>query len=360
MGETLGYPVTVGIVGCGRVAQHYKKIIGSGKVTGCRIVGVCDIDIAKAIDMGNSFHAEVFQDFTTMIEAVNPALVIILTPSGMHYAHAKLALTMGCNVLVEKPMTMMPDEAWDLDRLAKDKNRLLSVGFQNRFNPAVKALRKSVLEGRFGNIITATVRLRWCREQSYYEDPWHGTWEMDGGVINQQAIHHVDALNWIFGPVHSVCAITANRVNRLEAEDTLVAILKFHNGALGTIEATTAARPRDFEASLSVVGEKGIVVIGGIALNKVETWEFVQPNDDDSRATEMYTVEVENGYGTSHLELLNRVINGVATRESSAPVTAADAAASTSLIHALYKSDETRGWVNMDDREISARLGRLG
>ena len=110
--------------------------------------------------------------------------------------------------------------------------------------------------------------MRWCRLQDYYEDGWHGTWKYDGGVINQQAIHHVDALNWLLGPVDSLTATITNRLNNLEAEDTLVSIMKFENGALGTIEATTAARPEDFEASLSVVGENGMVLVGGIALNK--------------------------------------------------------------------------------------------
>lgn len=350
--------ITIGVVGCGRVAQHYKKIIDSGGVSGFRIVGVCDIDISKAHCLAADFKVEAFQELATMIEATRPMLVLILTPSGLHHAHAKLALSMGCNVLVEKPISMIPAEAYELEKIAKGRDLLLCVAFQNRFNPPIKALREVVTKGRFGKIITATVRLRWCREQSYYEDAWHGTWKMDGGVVNQQAIHHVDALNWIVGPVQSVCAVTANRVNRLEAEDTLVAILKFENGALGTIEATTAVRPKDYEASLSVVGERGIVVIGGIALNKVETWDFIEPTEDDTRAAEMYSVDVENGYGTSHRELLQRTIDRLSSGDRNAPVSAQDAAKSTMLIHSLYKSDETSQWIQMSDLGVSARLGR--
>jgi predicted dehydrogenase len=235
---------------------------------------------------------------------------------------------------------------------------MYGVAFQNRFNPAIIALEKAINANRFGKIITATIRLRWCRFQEYYEDGWHGTWAQDGGVINQQAIHHVDAINWLIGPIVSVSATISNRLNKLEAEDTLVAIMRFSNGALGTIEATTAARPEDFEASLSVVGEKGMALIGGIALNKVKTWEFIEPTEEDKRVPEKYSQEVKTGYGISHGPLLQKVIDSLRNDCITPPISASDSIQTTRFVHAIYRSDELQGWVSLSDNPISTRLGQ--
>lgn len=276
----------------------------------------------------------------------------------MHFEHVKQALEANCHVLVEKPATMIPSDACTLVELANKKQLMLGVAFQNRLNPAIQCLSKAVAQDRFGQITTATIRLRWCRYQDYYNDGWHGTWENDGGVINQQAIHHVDALNWLMGPIDSVCATIGNRLNNLEAEDTMVAILRFKNGALGTIEATTAARPRDFEASLSVVGEKGVAVIGGVGLNIVETWEFVNPIPEDSVAKATHSRDVPNGYGLSHGPLLQATIDTLKRGEISAPVSVEDSVTTNELIHALYRSVEIGGWVELKNKPTSCKLGK--
>ena len=150
----------------------------------------------------------------------------------------------------------------------------------------------------------------------------------------------------------------SNRLNKLEAEDTLVAIMRFSSGALGTIEATTAARPEDFEASLSVVGETGMALIGGIALNKVKTWEFIEPTEEDKRASEQYSQEVETGYGISHGPLLQQVIDSLRNDCITPPVSASDAIQTTRFVHAIYRSDELQGWVSLSDNPISTRLGQ--
>jgi predicted dehydrogenase len=237
---------------------------------------------------------------------------------------------------------------------------MYGVAFQNRLNPAIQALERALKQHRFGKIVSSTIRLRWCRYQDYYEDGWHGTWAQDGGVINQQAIHHVDAINWLLGPIKAINATITNRLNDLEAEDTLVAIMKFENGALGTIEATTAARPEDFEASLSVVGEKGMVLVGGIALNKIEIWKFIETNDQDKTAVIDFSQEVETGYGISHGPLLQKVIDSLEAGDIAPPVSAKDAILTARVVHALYRSDELQAWVKLDDKPISHRLGKKG
>ena len=348
--------IRIGIIGAGRVAQHYKSVLDSEIVKDFKIVGVCDDKIEAACKLASHWNCESFTDMDAMISKSQPDLVLVLTPSGMHYSHAFTALKLGCNVLVEKPVTLIPSHAEELIALAKEQGLMLGVAFQNRLNPAIQCLREAVEKNRFGKITTATIRLRWCRQQEYYEDGWHGTWSMDGGVINQQAIHHVDAMNWLLGPVDAVCAMMGNRLNKLEAEDTMVGIIRFTSGALGTIEATTAA-PRDIEASLSIIGEEGVAVVGGIALNKVETWEFVDPNIGDDQIKMKYSREVPSGYGLSHGPLLQKTIEGLRKGSTLAPVPAKDCLSTGLLIHALYASVERGGWVEISEQPLSQKLG---
>jgi UDP-N-acetyl-2-amino-2-deoxyglucuronate dehydrogenase len=350
--------INIAVIGCGRVAQHYKKILDSGVVSNWNLVGFCDILKEKSEYFAKHFQSKSFEMFEEMLESEKPDLVLILTPSGLHYEHTKIAFDHGCNVLCEKPITMLPDQAKELKEIAHKKGLMYGTAFQNRLNPAIIALEKAINDDRFGKIITATIRLRWCRYQDYYEDGWHGTWAQDGGVINQQAIHHVDAINWLLGPIDSVNATITNRLNDLEAEDTLVATLKFENGALGTIEATTAARPEDFEASLSVVGEKGMVLVGGIALNKIETWEFIDSTSDDKLIPVRQSQEVETGYGVGHGPLLQGVIDTLLKGGINTLVSPEDAIKTAEIVHALYKSDEQQCWVKLKDKPVSNRLGK--
>lgn len=349
--------ISIAILGAGRVAEHYKKIILSGVVENYKIIGVCDLKLDKAKSFANHFNAKYFKDFKVMLSELVPDLVLILTPSGKHYEHAKACIEYGCHVLVEKPLTMRTIHSIELLNLARDKNRILCVAFQNRLNPSIIKLREAIDTDKFGKIITATVRLRWCRYQDYYNDDWHGRWESDGGVINQQAIHHIDALSWMMGSVESVCATMENRLNHLEAEDTFVSILKFKNGALGTIEATTAARPNDIEASLSIIGEKGAAVIAGIALNKIQDWKFIDSNENENEIIEKFSQEVENGYGLSHGPLLNRLLSNIINKNFESPINLDSVIDTSYLIHSLYSSVEHGGWVKTEEKKQSLRLG---
>ena len=194
-------PIKIAVIGCGRVAEHYKKIFNSGVVSNWRMVGFFDLISERSDSFARHFNTKAFDNYEEMLNVCEPDLVLILTPSGLHYHHTKIALNHGCNVLTEKPVTMLPDEAIELEQIAKSNKLMYGVAFQNRLNPAIMALEKAIKNNRFGKIITATIRLRWCRYQDYYQDGWHGTWSQDGGVINQQAIHHVDAINWLLGPI---------------------------------------------------------------------------------------------------------------------------------------------------------------
>jgi len=349
--------IKIAIMGCGRVAQHYRYIFQTQKLTGYIIVGVADLVFNKAESLGLDFNCPYYDNVDEMILKSKPDLLLVLTPSGGHYQHALNGILKGINVLVEKPITMIPSQGVDILKIARERRLLYGAVFQNRFNPAVLALKEAIDLGRFGKIVTATIRLRWCRYQEYYEDEWHGTWRDDGGVINQQAIHHLDALNWLAGPIHSVCAVAKNRINVLEAEDTMTAVIEFKSGAIGTIEATTAARPIDIEASLSITGELGAATIGGVALNKIEAWNFVNKHPDDSVIPARSSIDVPNGYGLGHAQLLQEVIDTISRNEITPPILAEESIETTKLVHALYASVETRSWTNVNDVRSSIRLG---
>ena len=343
-------------LGCGRVAEHYLHILSTEKIEDLKIVAVCDLNNAKSNSMARRLSCQGFTDVNLMIQSHDLDVIFVLTPSGNHFEHAKLILSNGINVVCEKPVTMIPEHALELQKIATDQGLFCTTVFQNRLNPAMLAAKNAMNLGRLKTIVSANVRLQWCRYQDYYEDGWHGTWAMDGGVINQQAIHHIDALRWLCGPVHSVCATSANRINKLEAEDTLTAILKFESGALATIEATTAARPEDFEASLSIIGEAGKIQIGGIALNKIEQWRFIEYTDFDLSVQERCSTDVPNGYGLSHTQFLRNLVNSF-LHNLEPEVSIQSALPTLELVHALYASVETGGWVYLDDRPRSSKLG---
>jgi predicted dehydrogenase len=348
----------IALVGCGRVAKHYRSMLADPMLKHVQVVSVCDTDAAKRDDFAKHFGAQATSTVLECVETGEPDLVVIATPSGLHAEHTRAVLEHDLHVLVEKPAAMLPAEIRTLDALAKQRGLMYGVAFQNRLNPAIVLLREAVLERRFGAVTSLAVRLRWSREQSYYEDGWHGTWRMDGGVINQQAIHHVDVLQWLFGPIVEVSAAIGNRLNRLEAEDTLVAAFRTESGSLGTIEATTAARPRDFEASLTVTAEGGVARVGGIALNLVEEFDFVTPRADDARRAKESSIQVPTGYGLSHAPLLREIADRLRDGRTDAPVNAIDSVHTCEVIHALYRSHEVHGWVPVGSETQSARLGK--
>ena len=284
-------------------------------------------------------------------------LILILTPSGSHYKHSELALKHHFNVLCEKPVTMLPKDALKLDKLSKKNKVMFGIAFQNRFNKSVVTLKKFHENNKFGKILIVNVRLLWSRNQSYYNDQWHGRWKTDGGVTNQQAIHHIDVARWIFGPISEVNTIMTNQINKLEAEDTNNSILKFKSGATGSIQVTTAVRPEDLSASLEVIGEKGFMVLGGIALNKIENFYFKKLTKTEKNMLTNSNELVENGYGNSHTIILDLAIKNVLSNKKKFPVTAIDGFLTANLIHALYKSDEKKNWIKVTKNVRSSRLG---
>ena len=255
-------------------------------------------------------------------------------------------------------MSLRIEHAEDLIDISSRKGKFCASIFQNRLNPAVEVTKNAFENKRFGDLVSVSVRLRWCRYQDYYDDGWHGTWEQDGGVTNQQAIHHVDALTWICGKVKSVCAISANRANRLQAEDTLVAAIELENGGLATLELTTAARPKDIEASITITGTLGVVKIGEVALNKIEQWNFLDSIDKEEDIIDGYSEEVDNGYGISHYRQLKKIFQNFRNGQiDKVPFQAKECIHTLRLIHSIYASVEKGRKICLSEQLSSTKLG---
>jgi len=353
--------VQISILGCGRVAQHYLKLFKKNQIKNYRIVSVCDINKKKSNFFSKQLKTQSYSKLETMLNQTKPDIVLVLTPSGQHFKHSKKILNMGFNVICEKPLAMTEKQCKILNKIANIKKLKLGVVFQNRLNPSIQILKKYLNKKKFGKIVNVSVSLIWCRYQKYYNDEWHGTWTDDGGVTNQQAIHHIDVLNWLFGPIKNITSIIANRANKLEAEDTMASVFELKNGGLGTIEATTAARPKDFEASISIVGTKGHAKIGGIALNKIESWNFANENKSISKLImSKFSQKVPNGYGLSHSTYLNMCIRNFPKKNKNFPVCAEDAAKTQRLIHAIYLSHERKKRIELKSNKVESKyLGKL-
>lgn len=346
------------LVGCGRIAKRHSDLLGDGQIDGATLVGVADKDLTRAEAIGQAKGVNAYGDMHAMMEKEKPDVVTVLTESGMHAQHVVELAPYGADIVVEKPMALTLDDA---DRMIEtcDRNGVrLFVVKQNRFNVPVVELRKALEAGRFGKLVLGTVRVRWCRTQEYYaQDSWRGTWAYDGGVLTNQASHHIDLLEWMMGDVESVFAKSTTALVNIEAEDTAIVTLKFKNGALGIIEATTAVRPKDLEGSISVLGETGTVEIGGFAVNEMKHWNFSEalPGDDD--VFEKFSVNPPNVYGFGHQAYYEHVVDCI-IGEKQALVDGLQGRRSLELINAIYESIETGKEVFLRFNPKKSRLGR--
>lgn len=346
-----------GVVGCGRISKRHLDLLGTGQIAGARLAAICDILPDRLAETRERHPVAAYDSLDAMLANPDIDVVTILTPSGMHAEHAIAAARAGKHVVVEKPMALRLEDA-DAMIAACDRARVkLFVVKQNRLNVPVVKAREALDSGRFGKLVLGTVRVRWRRDQSYYDqDSWRGTWAQDGGVLANQASHHVDLLEYFMGDVVSVHARASRTLVDIEAEDTAIATLQFANGALGVVEATNAARPRDLEGSLSILGEGGTVVIGGFAVNKMVTWEFAEPQDGDDKVLDQFSVNPPNVYGYGHQAYYEHVIDCL-NNDTAALVDGLEGRRSLELITALYESIETGRDVPLRFRSRHARLG---
>jgi len=288
----------IALVGCGRIAKNHVEAIG--RIDGLELVAAADTIEERAKLLAEPLGIPWFSSYEKMLAEVESDVVTIATPSGYHPSQGVLAAKAGRHVVTEKPMAISLRGADELVQACDAAGVHLFVVKQNRLNAAVQLLKRAVDQGRFGRLYMANCTVRWTRPQSYYDQaPWRGTWEFDGGAFMNQASHYVDLLQWIGGPVDNVMAKTATLARRIETEDSGVAILRFRSGALGVIEVTMLTYPQNMEGSLTILGEKGTVKIGGMAVNKVEHWEFADQKPDDELARGLDS-NPPNVYGFGH------------------------------------------------------------
>jgi len=280
----------------------------------------------------------------------------VLTPSGAHCGNVLDLVEYGRPIVVEKPMALRLEDADRMIEACDAHGVKLFVVHQNRYNSPILRAREALQQGRFGRLVMGTIRLRWTRDQKYYDsESWRGTWAHDGGVFMNQAVHHIDMLTWFMGGVDTIRSMATTRLVNIECEDTGVAIIRFHSGALGVLEATTATRPSDLEGSISILGEKGTVVIGGFFMNELVTWKFQDKQPIDDVVFQNYGKNPpEQGYNLG--EYLRGVVTSIQSKKA-ALVDGLEGRKSLELITALYESIETNSDVQLRFRPRLCRLG---
>ncbi len=350
-------PINVALIGCGRIAGRHCRAIAS--LEGVELAAVCDLDEEKGRAYADEFGVPCFTNYHRMFKDV-PEIdaAAVITPSGMHFEHGMEIMELYAkHLIMEKPTFMRPGQ---LDQAYAAADRLglnIFPVFQNRYNKAVRRVKQALDSGELGDIRIVSVRVRWCRPQRYYDmAPWRGTFSHDGGALSNQGIHHVDLLRHLGGEVKRVNAVMRTLGADIEVEDTVVATLVYESGAVGNVEVTTAARPDDFEASLSIVGSKGLAQIGGIAVNELQTFT---PDAQACAANSEDFVGVKGlgaVYGFGHTEMYRDMIaffgKGVPY-----PVDRHDCLGTLKLLHAFYRSDESGDWAEVDSPQQSSRLG---
>lgn len=346
------------IMGCGRIAKRHSDLLGTKQVAGAELACVCDIVPEKAQAIGERFGVPWYTDVDAMMSEQSPDVVSILTESGRHAEHVLQLAPYGKHLVVEKPMALTLADADRMIAACEAAGIKLFIVKQNRFNVPVVKLREALEAGRFGKMVMGTVRVRWSRDQAYYDqDSWRGTWKLDGGVLTNQASHHIDLLEWMMGSVRSVFARTTTALVDIETEDTAIVVLEFESGALGVIEATTAVRPKDLEGSISLLGERGSVEIGGFAVNKLKVWNFVDTVPGDDTVMETHSVNPPNVYGFGHQAYYEHVVDSIIHNTGMA-VDGKSGRRSLELINAIYESVETGQPVLVGSSGHVTRLGR--
>ena len=296
------------LVGCGRIAKnHYASLAQHGERA--ELVAVCDNQPTALAAAVAATGAQGYASLDALLAGSDADIVVLTTPSGLHSRQAIRVAAAGRHVLSEKPMATKWDEGMAMVQACRDAGVKLFVVKQNRLNATMQLLKKAIDQKRFGRIHMVTVNVFWTRPQSYYDEaPWRGRWDMDGGAFMNQASHYVDMVDWLVGPVDNVHAYTATQARDIEAEDSGIMSLRLRAGGLASIAVTMLTYPKNLEGSITVLGERGTVRIGGVAINDIQHWEFDEPRPEDAevKAASYSTTSV---YGFGHPLYYDNVIN---------------------------------------------------
>lgn len=344
------------LIGCGRIAINHIKAAIFNKL---EIVGVCDVkreqmeSLLKKYNLENDIKIKCYTDYKKMIQENDIDFVSIATESGLHAEIALYCIENNIHVLIEKPITMNLSDADRIIKLSEKKNIKVGVCHQNRFNTAVQKMRKAVEEKRFGKISHGSIHVRWNRNETYYRQAsWRGTWAKDGGALMNQCIHGIDLLRWMMeDEIESVYGVIKQRFHYyLEAEDIGMAVVKFKNGAIGTIEGTTNVYPNNLEETLYLFGENGTVKLGGKSTNSIDIWEFSDQLEEDEMNKGLEE-KTNNVYGNGHSSMFADMIEAI-RNERKPYVDAYAGRRALELVLAIYKSQKIQNIVEFPLQEF--------
>ena len=298
--------IRIAIVGCGRISKNHFESLKKHQ-DNIELISICDTQQTILSVHEKKYNVKGYLDLDDMLKKEDLDLTVICTPSGVHADQTELCARHGVNVMTEKPMATRWNDGVSMVKVCDKAGVRLFVVKQNRSNPTLQLLKRAVKENRFGKIHMVHLNVFWTRPQEYYDQaPWRGTWEFDGGALMNQASHYVDLLDWLIGPIDKVQAMMST-TRDIEVEDTCVLNVKWRNGALGSMNVTMLTYPKNFEGSITILGEKGTVRIGGVAVNDIQHWEFDVPKGYDKTVQEA-SYQTASVYGFGHPLYYNNVI----------------------------------------------------
>jgi len=353
------------IVGCGRIAYKHVEALVNNHLQ-AELVATCDVVLAHATSKAQEYVDKMrqlslatpmpqrYSDYQTLLQEQEVDVVVIATESGKHAAISLFCLEARKHVIIEKPMALSTKDADDMIACAKKNGVKLCVSHQNRFNLPIQKLRQAVESGRFGRIFAGNARILWSRNEDYYtQAPWRGTYAQDGGCLMNQCIHNIDLLQWMLGDeITAVQGMVANYVHPyIEAEDYGSIQIQFTNGAIGNVEGTVCIYPRNLEETLTILGEKGTVVIGGPALNEVVVWQFADGKDDLAQMQAECNGDIESVYGWGHTPLYADMIDSI-NHDREPLINGIEGKKSMSIILHAYLSSRLRQRIEFNKRDV--------
>lgn len=300
--------VRFALVGCGRISKNHFDAIAKHH-NDAELVAICDTDPEVLAEAVERLVVPGYSRLDSLLSDSGADIVVLATPSGLHAEQAVMIARAGLHVMTEKPMATRWEDGKRMVQACDEAGVRLFVVKQNRRNATLQMLKRAVEKRRFGRIYMVNINVFWTRGQDYYDAAkWRGTWEFDGGALMNQASHYVDLLDWLIGPIESLHAYTATLARDIEVEDTATVGIKWRSGALGSMNVTMLTYPKNLEGAITIVGEKGTVRVGGLAVNEIQHWEFAEPDEDDEniQAASYQTTSV---YGFGHPLYYNNVIN---------------------------------------------------
>lgn len=303
----LNRKIKIALVGCGRIAKNHVNAI-QHHAKDLELCAICDTNEQHLTNFHRQYSVPAYTNLEMMVKASDADVVILCTPSGLHADQACLAAKFGKHIITEKPMATRLQDGIRMVKACDNAKVFLFVVKQNRHNATINALKNAIVQNRFGKIYLVTSNVFWTRPQAYYDQAqWRGTWEFDGGAFMNQASHYVDLLDWLIGPVESVQSMMGTLARNIEVEDTGVLNIRWYSGALGSMSVTMLTYGKNFEGSLTILGERGTVKLGGPALNEIQHWEF-EDNLDQKEDVRHLSYHISSAYETGHILYYENVI----------------------------------------------------